>query len=173
MSKEISQCIHDKHPTDRPKTTAMTTSTERTMITSAHYIDCILNEEIMFQNSCYFFSHDKHNTWFESQKYCKQRNSDLAVIKSSTEQQFLKLRTALDGGFYWIGLQNAGAETWKWVDGTVCDVHNKSTAFFVNGKPSSRETDEDCAFMTYPDGLWDTEKCGFSYRWVCERKINK
>uniref|UniRef100_A0A8C8DBH3 C-type lectin domain-containing protein n=1 Tax=Oncorhynchus tshawytscha TaxID=74940 RepID=A0A8C8DBH3_ONCTS len=67
-----------------------------------------------FECSCYFISTEK-KTWEESRQDCLERGTDLVIINSKEEQEFLfnfKKRV-------WIGLTDRETEeTWKWVDGT-------------------------------------------------------
>uniref|UniRef100_A0A8C7JZ21 Asialoglycoprotein receptor 2-like n=1 Tax=Oncorhynchus kisutch TaxID=8019 RepID=A0A8C7JZ21_ONCKI len=67
-----------------------------------------------FECSCYFISTEK-KTWKQSRQDCLERGTDLVIINSKEEQEFLfnfKKRV-------WIGLTDRETEeTWKWVDGT-------------------------------------------------------
>ncbi|XP_043934935.1 asialoglycoprotein receptor 2-like [Protopterus annectens] len=160
ISEERSHYKNGIHAPEVRKTAIMTTKE-----------GCIPKEEISFQNECYFFSSDMPQlTWIQSRDYCKQRNSDLVIIKSPELQEFLTMITIKDGFFYWIGLRNFVGKTWKWVDGTTCDVTDKNTTYFIPGKPSGNDTGY-CVFMSSQNGLWDTQKCDYNYRWACVRKI--
>ncbi|CDQ83584.1 unnamed protein product [Oncorhynchus mykiss] len=67
-----------------------------------------------FECSCYFISTEE-KTWEKSRQDCLEGGTDLVIINSKEEQEFLfhfKKRV-------WIGLTDRETEeTWKWVDGT-------------------------------------------------------
>uniref|UniRef100_A0A3P8ZXM0 C-type lectin domain-containing protein n=2 Tax=Esox lucius TaxID=8010 RepID=A0A3P8ZXM0_ESOLU len=80
---------------------------------------------MLFQSSCYLilFSDAPWKNWTESREDCKKRESDLVVISSQPEQEFISNQTqsyydVFHG--YWIGLSyQANNQSWMWVDGSV------------------------------------------------------
>uniref|UniRef100_A0A3P9IF39 C-type lectin domain-containing protein n=1 Tax=Oryzias latipes TaxID=8090 RepID=A0A3P9IF39_ORYLA len=77
---------------------------------------------IQFKESCYFFYNlnSQWKTWNESRQFCQSSKSDLVVISSLEEQNFIKnkIQYYYDTHHgYWIGLQKLN-NNWIWVDGS-------------------------------------------------------
>uniref|UniRef100_F6PUV3 C-type lectin domain-containing protein n=1 Tax=Xenopus tropicalis TaxID=8364 RepID=F6PUV3_XENTR len=70
-----------------------------------------------FDGSCYYIVTTEKN-WTEARGFCKSMNSDLVIIKSEREQNFIESLT--DNSYFWIGLKrdNKDKDEWRWVDGT-------------------------------------------------------
>uniref|UniRef100_A0AAZ3R477 C-type lectin domain-containing protein n=1 Tax=Oncorhynchus tshawytscha TaxID=74940 RepID=A0AAZ3R477_ONCTS len=109
-----------------------------------------------FECSCYFISTEK-KTWEKSRQDCLERGTDLVIINSKEEQEFLfnfKKRV-------WIGLTDRETEeTWKWVDGTPL-----TTEYWYDPQPDNAgSTDgEDCAEIRKdqsPLKAWNDLSCG-------------
>uniref|UniRef100_A0A4W5LSQ0 C-type lectin domain-containing protein n=1 Tax=Hucho hucho TaxID=62062 RepID=A0A4W5LSQ0_9TELE len=125
---------------------------------------------ILFQSSCYWILHPDApwKTWIQSQQCCKQENSDLAVIGSQEEQEFIHNHTKeyYDGYHgYWIGLTDkAAVGKWLWVNGS----HQNLTDGFWNS-----QTRGNCV-LTVPKNAplanWNAESCDMQNRWICESR---
>lgn len=66
------------------------------------------------EGSCYWFS-QSGKPWPEADKYCQLENSNLVVVNSLAEQNFLQ--THMGSVVTWIGLTDQNGP-WRWVDGT-------------------------------------------------------
>ncbi|XP_026115239.1 CD209 antigen-like protein C [Carassius auratus] len=116
------------------------------------------------QSTLYFFSSEKKN-WNESRRYCRERGTDLIIIKNKEEQDFVKNICGSD--HFWIGLTDIEEEgRWKWVDGSTL-----TSEFWKSGEPNDYQGNEDCA-NTRSLGWFDT-KCDSSVKWICEKSILK
>ncbi|XP_071382921.1 uncharacterized protein [Centroberyx affinis] len=78
---------------------------------------------IHFQSSCYAIANPDSSgrrTWEEAREDCRRINSDLVIIGSPEEQEFINdisFGITSETSGYWIGLTDA-AGSWKWVDGS-------------------------------------------------------
>ncbi|KAM8972469.1 hepatic lectin-like [Pelodytes ibericus] len=118
-----------------------------------------------FNGSCYFFSEKKFN-WMKARSLCLGMESDLVVIDSQMEQNFLGSKTK--DNRYWIGLNDEEDEgVWSWVDGTN---YTTSFKFWKKGEPNDHEKNEDCAHM-WISGEWNDVHCTYNQCYaICERK---
>ncbi|XP_026205671.1 C-type lectin domain family 4 member M-like [Anabas testudineus] len=72
-----------------------------------------------FRCSCYFKSTEKKG-WFDSRTDCENRGSDLVMINSKEEQEFVTQLNANEES--WIGLKTnwtSAGFVWEWVDGST------------------------------------------------------
>ncbi|XP_016160495.1 PREDICTED: C-type lectin domain family 4 member D-like [Ficedula albicollis] len=76
-----------------------------------------------FQRSCYFLSRDKMN-WAESEQNCTGMGSQLVVINSKAEQEFLfkQIKQPPQRKNFYIGLFVDKEGQWQWVDKTPYNV---------------------------------------------------
>ncbi|OCT90312.1 hypothetical protein XELAEV_18018924mg [Xenopus laevis] len=95
---------------------------------------------------------------------CKIMNSDLVIITSEKEQNFLANIT--DNSYFWIGLKR-DRNGWRWVDGTL---HDLSTGFWHKNEPNNYAGIEDCVHML-EDKTWNDNSCNVQYKAICEKKI--
>uniref|UniRef100_A0A803K1G6 Asialoglycoprotein receptor 1 n=1 Tax=Xenopus tropicalis TaxID=8364 RepID=A0A803K1G6_XENTR len=114
-----------------------------------------------FDGSCYYIVTTKKN-WMEARAICKSMNSDLVVINSEREQNFLESLT--DESEFWIGLKR-DKDRWRWVDGTL---HNPSEGFWMKGEPNNSGGKEDCVHM-WRDKKWNDKVCTFLQKAFCEK----
>ncbi|XP_054508120.2 C-type lectin domain family 4 member A-like isoform X2 [Agelaius phoeniceus] len=103
-----------------------------------------------FQGSCYFLSPDTMSC-AESAQNCTGMGSQLVVITSKAEQEFLskKIKQSKEpkpDNFY-IGLFAEQEGQWQWVDKTP---YNATAAFWRNGEPSPGD-DENCTVIHVPE----------------------
>ncbi|KAK1139260.1 C-type lectin domain family 4 member F-like isoform X2 [Acipenser oxyrinchus oxyrinchus] len=69
----------------------------------------------LFNGAFYYFSKE-NKVWKEARTFCQSQNSDLAVINSDEELDYLKSR--IGSKHHWLGLSDSETEgSWKWVDG--------------------------------------------------------
>ena len=84
------------------------------------------------------------------------------MIASQAEQD--RVRAAVGGGTYWLGLTDAETEgVFRWVDGTL-----PGWTAWNTGEPNDWGDDgEDCTELL-GNGLWNDLSCGGERRFVCE-----
>ncbi|XP_076874399.1 uncharacterized protein LOC143524712 isoform X1 [Brachyhypopomus gauderio] len=125
-----------------------------------------------FRSSMYYISTGK-KTWSESRQDCRQRGTDLVIINSREEQEFI--RQTLINISAWIGLTDWEREgTWKWVDSTEL-----TSGYWGRGEPNSSVGDEDCAVTCNgsghscrdSEGKWADYPCGYTFVWICEDRF--
>uniref|UniRef100_A0A3B3RCN4 C-type lectin domain-containing protein n=1 Tax=Paramormyrops kingsleyae TaxID=1676925 RepID=A0A3B3RCN4_9TELE len=113
-----------------------------------------------FKCSCYYISTEK-KTWNDSRQACMQSGTDLAIISSREEQDFMN---SIPGDF-WIGLSDREREgTWKWVDGTTIPVDEGVK------QPDDYNGNEDCVHQRTRnfDPGWNDLPCSYTLNWMCE-----
>uniref|UniRef100_A0A3Q1J068 C-type lectin domain-containing protein n=1 Tax=Anabas testudineus TaxID=64144 RepID=A0A3Q1J068_ANATE len=110
----------------------------------------------------FYYMSSSEKSWEESRNDCRQKGTDLVIINSSGEQDFIrgwKKRT-------WIGLTDEQTEgTWRWVDGTVLTT----PSFWAESEPNNKG-DEDCAEIRHYDSQnsWNDASCNIRKYWICE-----
>ncbi|NXH48823.1 CLC4D protein, partial [Dicaeum eximium] len=122
------------------------------------------------QRSCYFLSSDTMS-WAESEQNCTGMGSQLVVINSRAEQEFLSKQiksskeTLQKRENFYIGLfQKVGQ--WQWVDKTP---YNVTATFWRKGEPSSG--DENCTVMHVLEQAlsnWNDVKSDSAHHRICE-----
>ncbi|XP_057901516.1 C-type lectin domain family 4 member E-like [Melospiza georgiana] len=121
-----------------------------------------------FQGSCYFLSTDIMNC-AESAENCTGMGSQLVVITSSAEQEFLieqGTQPSKEINFY-IGLFEDDVGQWQWVDKTP---YNGTAAFWRKGEPSPGHA-ENCTVMHLPEGThnnWNDVRPYERHHRICE-----
>ncbi|XP_056342379.1 C-type lectin domain family 4 member D-like [Oenanthe melanoleuca] len=121
-----------------------------------------------FQRSCYFLSSDKMN-WTESQQNCTGMGSQLVVINSKAEQEFLskQIKRSPQRKNFYIGLFVAKEGPRQWVDKTP---YNVTAAFWRKGEPSGGQ-DENCTVIYSPEKTvnnWNDSGCVWNFSRICE-----
>ncbi|XP_059322571.1 C-type lectin domain family 4 member E-like [Ammospiza nelsoni] len=122
-----------------------------------------------FQGSCYFLSTDMMS-WDESARNCTGMGSQLVVITSKAEQEFLseQIRQSKEPkrDNSYIGLFAEQEGQWQWVDKTP---YNMTAAFWPKGEPSEGY-DENCVIIYRDTELpnnWNSVRC-LNYHRICE-----
>nr|XP_029535544.1 C-type lectin domain family 12 member B-like [Oncorhynchus nerka]XP_029535545.1 C-type lectin domain family 12 member B-like [Oncorhynchus nerka]XP_029535546.1 C-type lectin domain family 12 member B-like [Oncorhynchus nerka] len=124
---------------------------------------------MLFQSSCYqiLYHSSPWKTWEQSRENCKKNHSDLLVIGSQTEQEFIHNHTQyyfdIHHG-YWIGLTDiANVNQWLWVNGS-----HQTDGFW------KRQTGGGNCVLTVPNNAplanWNAESCSMQNRWICESR---
>ncbi|XP_072894914.1 CD209 antigen-like protein C [Hemitrygon akajei] len=121
-----------------------------------------------FAGNCYFFSMSTLG-WEESRQACISLGSELLVIRSEEEQQFVAEHNASRA--YWVGIKDSPLElTWTWVDGTVLQ---DDLTFWDKDYPNSYfdyelEAFKNCVFLR--GGAWANAVCAQANHWICKRR---
>jgi len=129
---------------------------------------------VKFGCSCYFFSGGV-KSWDDSRKECQKTGSDLVIVNSLEEQEFLVKSSKEWLWGLWIGLTYAAVENeWIWIDGS-----RLSTPFWFGGDGASGENrepnghDEHCvdiyAGFNHPVNRWADGRCDHLRYWICEK----
>uniref|UniRef100_W5MK57 C-type lectin domain-containing protein n=1 Tax=Lepisosteus oculatus TaxID=7918 RepID=W5MK57_LEPOC len=118
----------------------------------------------LFNFKCYLFSTYKLS-WNESRNLCRLTESDLVIVESRKEQEFLISNLKKDN--YWIGLTDTAEEgTFLWVDGS-----RDTRGFWDSGQPNDPNGNHDCVAI-YPRSsslnAWNDIPCSASRSWICE-----
>ncbi|XP_036239841.1 C-type lectin domain family 4 member A-like [Molothrus ater] len=123
-----------------------------------------------FQGSCYFLSPDTMSC-AESAQNCTGMGSQLVVITSKAEQEFLseQIRQSKEPKAYnfYIGLFAEQDDQWQWVDKTP---YNATAAFWRKGEPSPGD-DENCTVIYVPEKAlnnWNDVKPTTKHHRICE-----
>uniref|UniRef100_A0A3B1INW3 C-type lectin domain-containing protein n=1 Tax=Astyanax mexicanus TaxID=7994 RepID=A0A3B1INW3_ASTMX len=120
----------------------------------------------VFNTSLYYVSTEMRS-WNRSRNYCRKRGSDLLIINSKEEQEFIIKN--LSSSRAWIGLSDSETEgVWKWVDGSEL-----ITGFWRTGEPNSYRN-ENCVITGYGSDFmknWADFPCSDRFFWVCEKRI--
>ncbi|OCT90316.1 hepatic lectin [Xenopus laevis] len=114
-----------------------------------------------FGGSCYYIVSEM--TWTDAQTFCKKLNSNLVIINSEMEQNFLE--SIANRSDVWIGLRRAQRNEWRWVDGTI---HNVSDGFWMKGEPFNAGGKEDCVHILL-GRKWNDRDCTFEEKSFCEK----
>ncbi|XP_072526462.1 C-type lectin domain family 17, member A-like [Salminus brasiliensis] len=121
-----------------------------------------------FNFSLYYITPKKN--WTESRKDCQERGTDLVIINSREEQEFINKEFGTFAA--WIGLTDLETEgDWKWVDGSAL-----TTKFWANGEPNSFEGEEDCGATGYKGPVlltWADYPCSLTIVGICEVFIGR
>ncbi|XP_077637405.1 C-type lectin domain family 4 member D-like [Lonchura striata] len=121
-----------------------------------------------FQRSCYFLSLDRMNC-AESAQNCTGMGSQLVVITSKAEQEFLSMQKSppMKRPNIYIGLLKDKVGQWQWVDKTP---YNGTPTFWRQGEPSDN-LDENCTVIHVPEGNlnnWNNVKPFTMHHRICE-----
>nr|XP_056705563.1 hepatic lectin-like [Euleptes europaea] len=118
-----------------------------------------------FNGKCYYFSLETA-PWIRAHARCAEKQSQLVVINSMAEQNFIQMRTRNER--YWIGLTDVDAEgVWKWVDGS--DYYS-GFLFWKPGEPNDDRHNEDCAHV-WNNGEWNDVFCTYLCYYICEKPL--
>ncbi|NXD41970.1 CLC4D protein, partial [Copsychus sechellarum] len=121
-----------------------------------------------FQRSCYFLSTDKKN-WAESEQNCTGMGSQLVVINSKAEQEFLSklIKQSLRKDHFYIGLFAEKVGQWQWVDKTP---YNVTAAFWRKGEPSGGFDENSTVMHRFEETLknWNDARSVWYYYRICE-----
>ncbi|XP_066537737.1 macrophage mannose receptor 1-like isoform X2 [Hoplias malabaricus] len=116
-----------------------------------------------------FYLVNEDKTWTEAQKYCRQKNTDLATIESQKEMNVLKALINQTSSLYWIGLRQTippgNTKTWVWSDGS-----NYSYRDWYQGEPNNGLGD--VCVQLYTNNQWNDANCSATNPFVCYKNIS-
>uniref|UniRef100_W5LD21 C-type lectin domain-containing protein n=1 Tax=Astyanax mexicanus TaxID=7994 RepID=W5LD21_ASTMX len=119
---------------------------------------------IYFSSSIYYISTEK-KIYSESRQYCRERGSDLLIINSREEQDFINMWR--NGQQAWIGLKRDTEGVWKWVDGSEL-----ITGFWKDGEPNNPKGH--CVTTGLGSDAaknWVNNPCYHQFVWICEKRM--
>ncbi|KAL6467044.1 hypothetical protein MHYP_G00248480 [Metynnis hypsauchen] len=121
-------------------------------------------------SSFYYMSTEK-KSWSQSRQYCRDRRTDLVIINSRREQEFIS--KVFGSTEAWIGLTDSQTEgVWKWVDDSAL-----TTEFWFKGEPNDYRGKEDCAVTGYQGAgservsTWADYPCDYPAVGICEKRF--
>ncbi|XP_054483613.1 CD209 antigen-like protein E [Anoplopoma fimbria] len=124
---------------------------------------------ILFSSSCYLLS-EESASWDESRQDCRDKGSDLVIVDTLEEQEFL---SSIIRKLTWIGLSDRDNEgTWIWIDGTPLSDTVKYWNEPNNGGGHPQSGEQDCVQIVVrrnPRGNWNDLRCDKSRQWICEK----
>nr|KAG5707861.1 hypothetical protein BaRGS_031592 [Batillaria attramentaria] len=131
------------------------------------------NEWTSFDYSCYIVGTDMVS-WTEAEEMCRIFDSDLVVIETQSENEFLKrlLSSHHSANHVWIGATDIFSEgTFVWLR-TFEEVSGFTD--WAAGEPNHAHgaNSEDCVQMTGEHGWqWNDESCKELSYFVCEKRV--
>uniref|UniRef100_A0A3P9N558 C-type lectin domain-containing protein n=1 Tax=Poecilia reticulata TaxID=8081 RepID=A0A3P9N558_POERE len=98
-------------------------------------------------------------SWAEAQSHCRQHHTDLASVRTMSENEQIKGLVQSAGELQaWIGLYRL---SWMWVDGS-----NSSFRHWRASEPNGSE--ENCAAAVHADGgRWEDWPCSWKMPFFC------
>uniref|UniRef100_A0A8C3KED6 MRC1 protein n=1 Tax=Calidris pygmaea TaxID=425635 RepID=A0A8C3KED6_9CHAR len=127
----------------------------------------VVGEEdwIIYNHKEYYFSKDPM-PMEKAREFCRKNSSDLAVIESESEKNFLWKYTFYKdwGNNFYIGLSVSLDRTFRWMDGTPVNY-----VAWAPNEPNFANNDENCVVMYAQTGTWNDLNCGSVELFICER----
>ncbi|RXN23488.1 C-type lectin domain family 10 member A-like protein [Labeo rohita] len=118
----------------------------------------------LFLSNCYKFSSDEKN-WQTARSSCSGQGALLLILgKDSREWDFIVQHAVQSSKSYWIGLTDAIAANWRWVDGTPYTMNSSQ---WEPGEPNNSMGNEDCGELTKSGKLNDA-RCSRNFNFICK-----
>ncbi|XP_067334012.1 CD209 antigen-like protein E isoform X1 [Channa argus] len=116
--------------------------------------------------SCYFKSTQRKH-WYQSRENCQSRGSDLVIINSKEEHEFIIGLSMNEES--WIGLrikQKDWEPTWEWVDGSPLTEMFWPTGWsqYLTGWKFGACCDQ--------QGKWTQSEYDYDKKWICKKMIS-
>ncbi|KAI7797218.1 putative L-selectin-like, partial [Triplophysa rosa] len=134
------------------------------LLQSGTWRDYLCNNEYLFvcynengTNKFIFISHF-WTTWHKARSYCRQHYTDLAIIRSPSEND--QLASMAQGYNAWIGLYR---DSWMWSDGSKV---NTSSISWLIGQPDVTGLSQPCGSIR-ADGLIEDRLCSHVLPFIC------
>ena len=125
---------------------------------------CPTADWLLFNDSC-FKAFTEEINWFIAQQNCRILKSNLTSIRSSGENDFVRIQVAAFAENVWIGLTNLenAKAVYEWVDGSNVTFTN-----WVPREPNDFGGSENCTTLNITSGQWNDLDCGFhNLSYVC------
>ncbi|XP_071799733.1 uncharacterized protein [Asterias amurensis] len=123
-------------------------------------------EEGPTNHSCYWFQSEERDMWYSHRNWCKSYGSDLLIIDSPDELEYILNRTEsiAPNETWWIGYTDVSVEgSWKWVD--CGDTNDWQSTLWAPGEPAEPD---DCATMQGNTGHLRGQICDQRFLFICE-----
>ncbi|XP_033935802.1 secretory phospholipase A2 receptor-like [Pseudochaenichthys georgianus] len=104
----------------------------------------------------YYVYNQEHLNWQEAQSYCRNSNTDLATIKTQTDEDSLHLEEY----HAWIGLYNKRDEELAWSNG-------ESSNYFLPFTHPPQNSSEGCVSVHYSEKKYHVRRCETYYFFFC------
>ncbi|KAM6095321.1 killer cell lectin-like receptor subfamily F member 1 [Chlamydotis macqueenii] len=114
----------------------------------------------LHRGRCYYFS-EEAVSWYDSQRNCLARKSQLLVIEDEIEMEFIDSKEK-DTKYIWIGLNVQDIEK-QW--SSVEDPRVKENSKAIN----NMETDKNCAVYRRKN-IFQADNCQTLKKWICKKK---
>lgn len=130
-----------------------------------------LHLNCQFRNANFFFSQKEttkryfietfQRTWREAQNFCRQYHTDLASVRSQTENEQIQDIINNTETPVWIGLFS---DPWEWPYKSESGFRN-----WDSKEPNNPDSSEVCMEVRMNEGLWNDVGCHHSLTFVCHK----
>ncbi|XP_052067135.1 macrophage mannose receptor 1-like [Mytilus californianus] len=126
---------------------------------------CGPGDWVYYENTCYSIDMSVAN-FTEARKLCMKNGSDLVIIKSKEEYNFIISQTTkhLLGADFWIGLQKLRNQTYRWIDGS-------HPTYLTWGIDEPKGDNNSCVKSSTMYGNWYGDSCSNQNWIVCEKQL--
>ncbi|XP_063401463.1 C-type mannose receptor 2-like [Mytilus trossulus] len=129
------------------------------------YPKCRPGEWLYHKNSCYSINTLLDVDFTEARTFCRENGSDLVMIGSKEEYNFIISQTTKhQGADFWIGLQKHRNQTYSWIDGS----HPTYLAWGINEPKADNNL---CVKSSSLYGNWYGDSCSNQNLVVCEKRL--
>ena len=106
-------------------------------------------------------------SWHDARVFCRNKGGDLASFSNIGEQSEAMSGISHSNLFFWIGLSDLEREgKWKWSDGSTSSWRRWMT-YWGQSEPNGGRS-QNCAFLYWPSGYWDSNSCYELLHFVCK-----
>lgn len=127
------------------------------------YLRCRPGDSLYYKNSCYSIDIALAN-FTEARILCKSKDSDLVIIHSKEEYNFIVSHTSQESGVdFWIGVQKLRNRSYRWIDGS-----------YPTYLPWRKEPEGKmffCIKSSSSQGTWSGDNCSNRNRFICEKQL--
>jgi len=101
---------------------------------------------------------ENSKTLRDAQNKCKKISAKLPIIKSESDDRFIRSLMSKKNIWVWLGMRRKGKMVW--LDGTPAESSDRALfSAWKKNEPSSKK-DEDCAYLNLNEG-WNDNKCNY------------
>ena len=112
---------------------------------------------------------NQHKGWYEAQKYCREKYTDLASVYEKTDINRLQTANKQDKEV-WIGLYNetvTNKTEWKWRWSQGREKYTENQTKWADGEPNNAAGSEYCVITKGSTKSWVDISCILEYRFIC------